>query len=310
MLNQVSVLSLRCFAAVVETQSFSAAARQLRLAPSSVTKHVQLIETALNVALLHRTTRKVSVTDAGRRFYGQCQGILDQIDTAALGMAAEKELAGHLRVTAPPSFAAAVLGPHIEEFLREYPGISMDVVVSSAMDDLIRNRIDVAISLHDEPQSKLARFHLAPCPLILCAAPDYIARKGMPETVQDLLRHECLSARFSDLAEGWSLGRGGNWQAVDVGFRLLSDNGDLLRRACLAGAGISTLYDFHIREDLRTGRLVRVLPDFESKPHSAYAIVPHREIIRPQAQAFIAFIGTLLEQTDALPLSCGGSPAG
>jgi DNA-binding transcriptional LysR family regulator len=294
-LNQVSVLSLRCFAAVVETQSFSAAARQLRLAPSSVTKHVRLIERALNVALVHRTTRRVSVTDEGRRFYSQCLGILDQIDSAALGMAAEKELAGHLRVTSPPSFAAAILGPHIETFLRDYPGITMDVVVSSATDDLIRNRIDVAISVHEEPQSKQAHFHLAPCPLTLCAAPGYIARNGMPETAQDLLRHECLSARFSDLAEGWTLGRGGNWQVVDVGFRLLSDNGDLLRQACLGGAGIGNFYHFHVREDLRTGRLVRVLPDYDSQPQSVFAIVPHREIIRPQAQAFIAFIRTLLE---------------
>ena len=297
-LNQVSVLSLRCFAAVVETQSFSAAARQLRLAPSSVTKHVRLIERAMNAALVHRTTRRVSVTDEGRRFYSQCLGILDQIDGAALGMAAEKELAGHLRVTSPPSFAAAILGPHIEAFLREYPGITMDVVVSSATDDLIRNRIDVAVSLHGEPQSKQAHFHLAPCPLTLCAAPDYIARNGMPETPQDLLRHQCLSARFSDLAEGFTLGRGGNWQVVDVRFRLLSDNGDLLRQACLAGAGIGNFYHFHVCEDLRTGGLVRVLPDYDSKPQSVYAIVPHREIIRPQAQAFITFIRTLLQQTD------------
>jgi DNA-binding transcriptional LysR family regulator len=158
LLNNASILSLRCFAAVVETQSFSSAARQLRLAPSSVTKHVQLIEKAVNVALVHRTTRRVSVTDAGERFYDQCLAILGQVDSAAAVMAAEKEVSGHLRVTAPPSFVAAVLGPRIPEFLHAHPGLSLDVTVSSAMPDLIRARIDVAVMLGESPQSKLTHF--------------------------------------------------------------------------------------------------------------------------------------------------------
>src|SRR5258708_24209069 len=106
MLNDASILSLRCFAAVVETQSFSSAARQLRLAPSSVTKHVQLIENAINVALLHRTTRRISVTDAGERFYDQCLAILAQIDSATVVMVAAKELGGHLGMAPPPPLAS------------------------------------------------------------------------------------------------------------------------------------------------------------------------------------------------------------
>src|ERR1700736_1185570 len=294
MLNDASILSLRCFAAVVETESFSSAARQLRLAPSSVTKHVQLIENAINVALLHRTTRRVSVTEAGERFYDQCLAILAQIDRATMALVAEHELGGHLRVTAPPSFAATMLGPHIHEFLREYPGISVDVVVWSATPDLIRNRIDVAITLHEEPQSKLTHFELAPCPLTLCASPDYVARHGTPHTGDDLIRHECLSGRFSDLAEGWTLGREGLWHVVNLQFRLLSDNGDLLRQACLGGAGIGNFYHFHVRDDLRHGRLIRILPDYESKPQHIFAIVPHRQILRPQAEAFIAFVRGLV----------------
>src|SRR3954469_11498454 len=116
MLNEASILSLRCFAAVVETQSFSSAARQLRLGPSSVTKHVQLIENAVNVALVHRTTRRVSVTDAGERFYDQWLSILAQLDSGTAVMVAEKELSGHVRVPAPPSFASAALGPSIHAF--------------------------------------------------------------------------------------------------------------------------------------------------------------------------------------------------
>src|SRR4051794_23342636 len=227
MLNDASILSLRCFVAVVETQSFSSAARQLRLAASSVTKHVQSIEKALNVALVHRTTRRISVTDAGERFYDQCLAILAQIDGATAVMVTEKELSGHLRVAAPPSFATAALGPHIPTFLREHPGLSVDVMVSSATPDLIRSRIDVAMTIDEEPQSKLTHFKLAHAPRTLCASRDYLARRGTPKIPKDLLRHECLSGRFSDLAEGWRLGRNKTWQVVDAQFRLLSDNGDI-----------------------------------------------------------------------------------
>jgi DNA-binding transcriptional LysR family regulator len=293
MLNNANILSLRCFVAVVETQSFSSAARQLRLAPSSVTKHVRLIETAVDVALVHRTTRRVSVTDAGERFYEQCLKILAQVDEAALGMVAEKQLCGHLRVTTPPSFAAAVLAPRIHEFLANCPGLSLDLAVSSATPDLMRNRVDVAITLQEEPQSKLLHFRLGPCPLLLCASPDYLAQRGTPRQPQDLARHDCLSSRFSDLAEGWTIGRDGAWRPVDLRFKLLSDNGDVLRHACLAGAGIGKFYRFHVQEDIRLGRLVPVLRDYESRAQSMFAIIPHREIVRPQAKAFIAFVSGL-----------------
>src|SRR3954452_15965641 len=224
MLNDASILSLRCFVAVVETQSFSSAARQLRLAPSSVTKHVQLIENAVNVALVHRTTRRVSVTDAGERFYAQCLAILAQIYSATAVMVAEKELSGHVRVTAPPSFASVPLGPSIHAFVREHLGISLDIIVSSATPDLIRNRIDVAITLEEQPQSKLTHFKLAHCPLALCASPDYVARHGAPRAPQDLMHHQCMSGRFSELAQGWSIARHGLSQVVNPRFKLLSDN--------------------------------------------------------------------------------------
>ncbi len=295
MLNDASILSLRCFVAVVETQSFSSAARQLRLATSSVTKHVQLLEKAVNVALVHRTTRRISVTDAGERFYEQCLAILGQIDSAAAVMVSERELSGHLRVTAPPSFAAAALGPHIHEFLEEHRGLSVDLIVTSAVPDLIRDRIDVAITVAEEPQSKLAHILLAASPRAICASPGYVRRHGAPKRWQDLDRHECISGRFSELAEPWMLRRGnGPWQPVHVRSRLLSDNGDMLRQACLMGAGIANFYAFHVRADVEAGRLVRVLTDYESKPKNIYAVIPHRQIVRPQTKAFIEFVRTLV----------------
>lgn len=297
LLNETSILSLRCFVAVVETRSFSSAARQLRVSPSSVTKQVQGLEAALGVALLHRTTRRLNVTEDGERFYQTCQAILTQVDQAAAAMGADRELGGHLRVAAPPSFAAAVLGPRLPDFFRQHPGLSVDVVVSSALPDLIRDRIDVAITLQEEPASKLAHFRLADSPCALCAAPAYLERAGTPRVPEDLHRHDCLSSRFSQLAEPWMLQDGAGWQVIATRSRLLSDNGDLLRQACLAGGGIGNFYRFHVAEDLRAGRLVTVLPDHPVRPKSAYAVVPHRLIIRPQTRAFIDFVQRLTRET-------------
>jgi DNA-binding transcriptional LysR family regulator len=298
-LDHASILSLRCFVAVVDTQSFSAAARQLRVAPSSVTKQIQLIETAVNVALFHRTTRRVSVTEAGERFYEQCLAILSHVDEASAAIDSEKQLSGHLRVTAPPSFAAALFGRHLHEFMKEHPAVSLDVNVTSATPDLIRNRIDVAIMLSDEPQSKLTHFRLGSSAATLCASPDYLARRGVPRTPDDLKDHECLSARFSDLAESWRLRRGREWHFVNPQFKLLSDNGELLRQLCLAGAGISTLYNFHVQDDIDSGRLIRVLPEFDIPSRDIFAIIPHKKIMRPQAKAFIDFIQRLVAASES-----------
>lgn len=296
--NDLSILSLRCFATVVETQSFSSAARQLRIAPSSVTKHVQAMERALNVALFHRTTRRIGVTEAGERFYEHCLAILSQIDSATAVIDAEN-LSGHLRITAPPSFTTAVLGPRLHEFMADHPALSIDVAVSSGTPDLIRNRIDVAISLQKEPQSKLMHFQLAACPLRLCASPDYVARYGMPKRPEDLMNHDCLAGRHSDLAEGWALGRKNVWRAVNPRFKLLSDNGDLLRQVCLGGGGIGIFYDFHVHDDLRSNRLVALLRDYELHARNIFAIIPHRKLVRPQAKAFIDFVRSLVSNSTA-----------
>jgi DNA-binding transcriptional LysR family regulator len=295
MLNDASILSLRCFIAVVETQSFSSAARQLRVSASSVTKHVQVLEGAIGVALVHRTTRRISVTDAGERFYDQCLAILAAIDKAAALVVSERQLTGHLRVTAPPSFVATALGPHMHEFLNEHPGLSVDVVVTSASPNIIRDRIDVAITLQDDPESKLTHLLLAECPRVLCASPDYIDRRNLPLKPADLHKHDCLAGRFSELAEAWVLRTQDGWQAINLRCRLLSDNGDFLKQACLQGAGIANFYRFHVHEDLLLGRLVEVLPNHRPKSKNIYAVTPHRQIIRPQAKAFIAFARTLAE---------------
>lgn len=293
-LNDANVLSLRCFIAVVETHSFTSASRQLRIATSSVTKQVQMLERALKVALVHRTTRRISVTDEGERFYVQCVDILAQIEKAAAGLVGEQELVGQLRINAPPSLATAVIAPHLNAFFSQYPRITVDLMVSSATPDLVRERIDVAIVISEEPPNKQSRIALSDNRQVICASPAYLEKYGTPSSPEELARHRCLMGRFSQVAEGWQLKRGTEWQVYKPNVVLLSDDGEVLRRACLEGTGIALLYRFHVRDDLRTGSLVEVLGQFEPKPKNIFAIIPHREIVPPPVKAFIEFMRRLL----------------
>lgn len=289
-LNQASVLSLRCFVAVVNANSFSSAARQLRMAPSSVTKHLQLLERATGAALVHRTTRRISVTDAGEAFYARCVDILEQLEGAVAGIAGEQAAGGHLRVTAPPSFASSVVAPGLARFLERHPGATVDLCVNSDIPDLVRERVDVAIFIGEELPTKQAQLMLAESTQVLCASPEYLQAHGTPQSLNDLERHRCLCPRFSEVAETWHLRLGNAWKAVRPDAVLLSDNGDALRGACLAGAGIGNFYRFHVTEDLVRGKLVEVLPQHPLRAKTIYAILPHRHMIRPLVRGFVAFL--------------------
>lgn len=295
LLNDVRVISLRCFAAVVETRSFSSAARQLRISPSSVTKHIHALESSLGVALVHRTTRQVSVTEAGEHLYRSCQAVLVQIDNAAGPLAGDHRLEGHLRMVAPPAFAVTILGPQIPGFLAQHPRLTLDVFVSSSTPDLIRERLDLAITLREDLESKQPHFQLGPIARVLCASPSYVALRGLPTRIEDLQQHDVVASRFTQRADVWELKAGTRFRTAKIRPRLLSDNGELQRQACLNGAGIGAFYEFHVRKDLAAGRLVRLLPQHETRPHNLYVSLPHREIVRPQARAFIEFLRGLVE---------------
>ena len=159
-LDQASILSLRIFSAVAEARSFSAAARQLRLSPSVVTNHVLSLERAVGVALFHRTTRRVAVTDAGERFYRRCSAILREIEQSLSAVAPDRDQRAHLRVTAPPAFALTLLGPNLAEFLLRYPGITIDLMVTSAVPNMVSERIDLTFVLREELDSKLPHIRI------------------------------------------------------------------------------------------------------------------------------------------------------
>lgn len=295
-LDQASILSLRIFSAVAETRSFSAAARQLRLSPSVVTNHILALERAIGVALFHRTTRRVAITDAGERFYRRSTAIIREIEQTLSFVASDRQQDAHLRVTAPPSFALTALGPNIAKFLLQYPRITVDLMVTSAVPNMVSERIDVSFVLRDELDSKLPHLRLGPSGRAFCASPSYLARHGTPETPADLSRHKCLANIVAGVSEGWFVKLGRKLKPIQVEAQLLADNGEILRRACLDGAGIGNFYKFHVRENLKNGDLVEVLSAYQPDSNFVYAITPHREMILPQVGLFIEFVRSVVTQ--------------
>lgn len=292
-LDAAGILSLRIFVAVAEARSFSAAARQLRLSPSAVTNHVLNLEGMLGVALFHRTTRRVTITAAGELFYEQTQAILNHIDDALQKLVPSSDPTGHIRVIAPPAFAVRIIGPNLGRFLNEHPGVSVDVIVSSATPDIIADRIDVAFLLRQEIDSKAPHQILSSSPRVFCATPDYLERHGTPQTPRDLLDHRCLSNMVASTAEPWAVMEGKEIQQIHVKGPLLSDNGSLIRSVCLAGSGIGNFYRFHVGDDLRNGDLVEVLREYQPNSNKIFVLTPHRRMIRPLVQIFIDFVGSV-----------------
>jgi DNA-binding transcriptional LysR family regulator len=294
-LDQASILSLRIFIAVAEAQSFSSAARQLRLSPSVATNHILALERAMGTALFHRTTRRVAITDAGERFYRRCTAILREIDLSLT--AAPDAQRGHLRVTAPPSFGLTALGPNLAAFLARQPYISVDLMVTSAVPNMISERIDLMFVLREELDSKLPHLRIAPSGRAFCAAPEYLSRHGTPATPADLARHQCLANMVAGTAERWTVKAGRTRRQIRVPAQLLADNGEVLRLACLNGAGIGNFYRFHVREDLAAGRLIEVLAGYQPHSNFIYAVTPHREMMLPPVQLFIEFVRSVVTES-------------
>lgn len=290
-LDRASLGTLRVFVAVVEAENLSEVARQMRLSVSSVSKHVAALEESMETALLYRTTRKMSVTKAGREFYERCRAILAEVDKAVAARGSHNEaVLGHLRISAPPSVAAAILSPRISGFLKAHPGITLDFFVSSALPDIVRHRIDAAIVLREWPEVKMANIHLGSMERVLCASPEYIHEFGTPATPNDLVRHRCLMSLLSGSPDAWTFTENGVRRPIPIAPAMASDNGDCIMQACVDGAGIANLYAFHARTKLEAGLLVPVLPEAELDAVGLYVILPRKDLVNSATAAFLRFL--------------------
>lgn len=291
--------SMTVFARVAAVRSFSSAARELGISQATASKHVQTLEGWLGTRLLHRTTRRVGLTETGESFFAQCTRILDDMETARQAGQTVAKLCGSLRVAAPMAFGSTRLAPVLADFMTENPGLSVNVTLSDRPVDLIEDGHDLAIRTALGPTDDVELFvqRLQPLPYVVCAAPSFLAAAGMPAEPADLARLSCLTdSRYQ--GNVWRFRGPDGDSEVAVNSRLSTDNGVLRREAARNGAGVLLAPEFLVEDDIAAGRLVRLLPDYAPPEWRLEAVCPAQRRASPKVRSFISFLAARLGAED------------
>jgi DNA-binding transcriptional LysR family regulator len=276
------------FARVVEAGSFSAAAHRLRISKSATSAHVQRLEERLGVRLLHRTTRRISLTEAGAAYYRHCARIVAEAESAEqAARALQREPRGMLSISAPATFGPMHVAPAIPEFLARFPDLAIDISLSTRHVDLVQEGLDLAIRIGTLKDSPLVVRRLAPSRFVLCAAPAYLKMRGVPRVPDDLLRHACFGVSLMPWGDEWPLVSAKGERRIATGGVLRSNSADILRAAALSGLGIALLPSWAVGDDLRSGALTRILPGCEPPPSAVYAVYPSNRLMSAKVRAFV-----------------------
>jgi DNA-binding transcriptional LysR family regulator len=255
------------FVKTAEVGSFAGAAELLGMSAQMVAKHVGFLEERLGTRLIHRTTRKQSLTEIGLTYLERCKSVLADVEAAeAIAFEVATEPRGRLRVNAPVSFGTEALVPMIAAFQRDYPRVEIDLTLSDRMVDLVDDGYDVVFRIGPLADSGLKARALAPFRVVACAAPEYLALRGSPRMPDELREHECIgygTYPFTD-QHTWRFARNGTTASVLIRTRLRINDAKAILKAALQGCGIALLAEDLVREAMVEGRLRRVLPDYES----------------------------------------------
>jgi DNA-binding transcriptional LysR family regulator len=285
--------SMTVFAKVVASRSFSGAARDLRVSQAVVSKHVRSLETWLGARLLNRTTRRVSLTEIGALVYERGRKLLDEVDEIRHEASTfQTSPRGHLRIAAPVSFGVTHLGPALADYLERYPDVSIELCVSDTLVDLVAGGFDMAIRIGQLVDSSLMVRRLARIPFVVCAAPSYLERHGTPQLPEDLSHHQCLCFGHRIPSGEWRLTGPSGEVAVRVSGRITANSGDVLSAVMLAGGGIALAPTFEVADDLKTGRLVRLLPAYAQVGTELSALYPPGRHLSAKMRSLIDFLAT------------------
>jgi DNA-binding transcriptional LysR family regulator len=283
---------LRAFVAVAERQNFARAAAHLGMVPSTISQTVKSLEDRLGIRLLNRTTRKVSLTDAGERLLTRARPALAELE-ASVGDLDQFRGTPHgtLRLNVSSIAAHIVLLPRLRGFLETYPGIVLDVTVDDDESELIGGRFDAGIRVGHKVARDMALLQLtAPSRLIAVASPDYLARHKPPVTPRDLQQHACIIHRSNGRRTAWVFERGKTKLEISVNGPLVCDSIDMVERAALDGIGIGYTIESHVAEHLASGRLVALLREWSPPLHSYYLYYSGRGQVPAPLKALIEFL--------------------
>lgn len=280
--------SMQVFCRVASCGNFSKAARDLRISPAMVTKHIASLENQLNLRLLNRTTRKVSTTEAGERYLRLCQTLLSDMEEGeALLSELSQHPSGTLKITAPIDFGVIRLAPAIAEYLNLYPDVRIDIDYQDRRVNLVEEGFDLAVRMGSMPDSSLVAVQLMKHKLVCCAAPRYLAEHGTPQQPSDLRHHNCLTYSYSSTNNEWLFKQRDKHINVRVSGRLNANNGRAMTAAAVQGVGVIWKPLFMVQDHLDSGELVRILTDFEYPNCDVYAVYPHRRFVPAKLRTFI-----------------------
>lgn len=283
---------IRAFVTVAELGSFVAAAERLELSRAMVTKLVSALETRLGVRLMQRTTRRLSLTEAGQTYLAQAGALLTELDNLDAELSHGSTLpVGRLRVTAPVSFGMRYLGRAVAGFHQQYPDVDVELSLNDRRVDLVEEGFDLAIRVSSLADSSLVARRLARVADVLCAAPSYFARRGVPKTPAELAEHDCLIYTLAQQPTLWSYtDDAGRQDKVRVNGPLRANNGDILADAAIQGMGLILQPRFLLEEALQAGKLVPVLEAYHWSALELSAVYPVRRHVPGKVRVFVDYL--------------------
>ena len=287
-----SVAGMRIFVRVVNSGSFSAAGRQLGVVPSSVSRQINELEEDLGARLFHRTTRKLSLTEAGHIYYERAARVIMEVDEARLAVSQLGAATGILRVTVPSGIGRELVASAIPAFLEQYPGVRVVLSMTDQIVDMVEGEIDVAIRVGQLRDSSLKVRKIGESRRVVCASPQYLKKAGAPKTPADLEHHNCITWRDHPGHNIWKFRGKDGTSEVRVSGSFFSRSADALTAAAMAGLGLILLPDWNIGIELRQKQLKVVLTDYEAVPKSSpvWAVHSHLRHVPPKIRAFIDFL--------------------
>ncbi|RXZ32431.1 LysR family transcriptional regulator [Oxalobacteraceae bacterium CAVE-383] len=295
--------SMRVFVKVAEQGNFARAAIQLDLSNAAVTRYVADLENHLGVRLLHRSTRKLSLTEIGQEYLKRSRQILAEVEDAdAVATSVATNPRGMLKLYSHISFGEFQLPRFLPPYAEAFPDVTLDVTLSDRSVDLVEDGFDVGIynDAQNFSSGMIAR-QLGVSHVILCASPDYIRRFGLPRTPQDLSRHTCLSYAFENLRDYWTvIGPEGKLE-IEVKSKLVANNSDLLSYCGRSGMGIVLRPSYTLGDDLKSGRLVRILPAYYARTFSVTLAYPSRRLLSATVRSFVDFMTQQFPQPNSDP---------
>lgn len=300
--------AMRTFRRVVELGSFTAAARSLSLSKAAVSKQVGELESHLGATLIHRTTRRLSVTEVGNAYFERCLRLLDEFEAAEAEVRnLQAEPSGSLRLSVPNAFGVTQLANTLNELARRYPKLRLNIEASDRFVDLIEEGFDAAIRIRTElPDSSLIARRLCTIPRYVCASPKYLKKYGEPKRPEDLKQHNCIIYTQSPAPFDWGFRTPQGRKTVRVSGTFQSNHGMLLLEPLLAGRGIAFLPLFSIDTILRSGKVKRLLVDYPTDAVSLHVVYPQNRHLSPKVRVLVDLMAEHFAQRNPWGTAAGG----